>query len=159
MPIQPPLWVENFLSDDKYYFGFIIITTIIFMSLYAYYKHQSYEGGWSAFRKSKQFTSKVILTSVFALFIAMEIYMRISMYFEKSRYKVLAREIHQMIATDKNRTYDPYKLYLYKKLARDRSDQERFIDPIMYQKSDTLKDLEIMKLNAPYVDPDKRVFI
>ena len=149
-PIQPPLWVEDFLSNDVYYFGFIIILSIIFIGVYAYHKHTSYIGGWSEFSKSKGFGSTMFITSVIALFLAMEMYFRISMYFQRSRYKVLVREMHQMIATDASRNTDVDKLESYKKLVLDRSKQRRFVDPIMYQKSDELDTLDIMKLNEPY---------
>jgi len=123
-----------------------------FVGLYVYYKHQSFDGGWKEFRKSKDFNSTMLMTTVASLLITMEIYLKISLYFERNRYNVLHREVHQMIATDKNRENDDGgKLTAYKKLVLDRSKQRRFVDPVMYQKSDQLSTLGIMKLNEPYV--------
>jgi hypothetical protein len=157
-PFQPPHWVEDFLSNDKYYYGFIILITMCFVGLYVYYKHQSFTGGFNEFIKSKDFNSKMLMTCIASLLIAMEIYLKISLFFERNRYKVLHREVHQMIATDGNRTSDPQKLRDYEQLIRDRSDQRRFVDPVMYQKSDMLEKLNIMRLNAPYInDPSRTV--
>ena len=151
-------YIESFLSDGNWYWGLVILGMILIVIAYIYYQSYNYqdengESSWEIFKNSDGFKTKVVISAALGFLFAAELFVRIYSKFEKGRYKVLLREIHQMVATDTNRISDQgNKLTLYKKLAKDRSENRRFLDPIKYQQSDALEKLGIMKLNAMYTN-------
>lgn len=151
-------YIESFLSDGNWYWGLVILGMILIVIGYIYYQSYNYqdengESSWKIFKNSDGFKTKVGIAAALGFLVAAELFVRIYSKFEKGRYKVLLREIHQMVATDATRKTDEVgKLPLYKQLAKDRSETRRFLDPIKYQQSDSLQPLGIMKLNAMYTN-------
>lgn len=150
-------YVESFLADSSWYWGLVVIGMILVVVGYIYYQSYNYqdengESSWEIFKSSDGFKTKICIATVLGFVVAAELFIRIYNKFEKGRYKVLLREIHQMVATSATRQTDPDKIILYKQLAKDRSETRRFLDPIKYQQSDALQPLGIMKLNSMYVN-------
>ena len=135
-------YIESFLSDGNWYWGLVILGMILIVIGYIYYQSYNYqdengESSWEIFKNSDGFKTKVGIATAIGFLVAAELFVRIYSKFEKGRYKVLLREIHQMVATDTTRKTDEVvKLPLYKQLAKDRSETRRFLDLIKYQQSD-----------------------
>ena len=136
-------YIESFLSDSNWFWGMVIIGMLLIVSLYIYYQSYNYKdengnSGWKIFKNSDGFKTKVAISAVIGFFVAAELFVKIYSKFEKNRYKVLLRELHQMVSTDNNRTNSDTKISSYKQLVKDRSETRRFLDPLKYQQSDEL---------------------
>ena len=104
-------YIESFLSDSNWYWGLVILGMILIVIGYIYYQSYNYqdkngESSWKIFKNSDGFKTKVGIAAALGFLVAAELFLRIYSKFEKGRYKVLLREIHQMVATDTNRKTD-----------------------------------------------------